>query len=289
MHITDLRTPSHPTTSRRVIVTLVSILTGALLLAGLAGCDSKVRSPSQNPATSDSNRKVNRTEATERPKPPPSPEAPSAETLDRLTDDLSGEGPLIATLTTTEGPIRCRLFEDRTPITVANFVGLARGEIPWVDPTDGDIVRDKPFYNGVEFHRVIPDFVIQAGDRTGTGKHGPGYTIPDEFDESLRFEVPGVLGMANRGPDTGGSQFFITEKALAHLDGRHTVFGICRDLETVSDIARTPAGPQNHPEDPVLIRDITFQRGAFPRTLPEQTGESGDERLKMPGDAADGT
>jgi cyclophilin family peptidyl-prolyl cis-trans isomerase len=258
----------------------------ALVTLSVPGCDSKVRGPSQSPGSSDTERKRKKAATSERPAEPAPPEAPSASALEDFIDDLDGKGPLVAAIETTEGTIRCRLFEDRTPVTVANFVGLARGDITWVDPTDGDIVRDKPFYDGVEFHRVIPDFVIQAGDRTGTGKHGPGYTIPDEFDPSLRFEVPGVLGMANRGPDTGGSQFFITEKPLSHLNDRHTVFGICRDLETVRDIARTPAGPQNHPEKPVLIRDITFQRRAFPRNLPAKNGDTGGAPLELPSEDA---
>ncbi len=273
--------------SRAARVILVSAC--LLVLSGIYGCDSKVRGPSQSPGTTDTDRKAEQTAAAEEPAAPSAPTAPSASALDDFTDHLSGQGPLVATIDTTEGSIRCRLFEDRTPITVANFVGLARGEITWADPTDGDVVRGKPFYDGVEFHRVIPEFVIQAGDRTGTGKHGPGYTIPDEFDPSLRFEVPGVLGMANRGPDTGGSQFFITEKPLPHLNDRHTVFGICRDLDTVRQIARTPAGPDNHPENAVLIRRITFERSSFSRDLPPEGDREGAEPLELPnGDESSG-
>ena len=151
---------------------------------------------------------------------PPEPNATAA-----YTRDLDGVGKLVAVLDTSEGAITCELFEAEAPLTVANFVGLARGLKAFVDPATDRAVTGLPYFDGQIFHRVIPNFMIQSGDPTGSGLGGPGYAIPDEFHADLRHDRPGVLSMANLGPDTGGSQFFITEIAAPHLDGRHTIFG----------------------------------------------------------------
>ena len=130
-----------------------------------------------------------------------------------------GEG-LFAEINTTKGRITCRLENEKAPLTVANFVALAKGEQKNTSKPNG-----RPYYDGIVFHRVIANFMVQCGDPTGTGSGGPGYVFPDEFDASLKHGTPGVLSMANAGPGTNGSQFFITHTATPWLDGKHTVFG----------------------------------------------------------------
>src|SRR6185369_15158402 len=129
---------------------------------------------------------------------------------------------------------------------LANFVGLARGLRPWVDPATSQWVK-KPLYDGLTFHRVIPEFMIQGGDPKGNGTGNPGYQFEDEFDPSLSMDKPGLLAMANAGPGTNGSQFFITEKGAPWLTGKHTIFGQCQPLDLEMKIARLPTGPRNAP------------------------------------------
>lgn len=167
---------------------------------------------------------------------------------------------LYATFHTTMGTIVVRLFESESPITVRNFVDLARGRKAWIDPKTGQKVN-RPLYNGVTFHRVIPGFMIQGGDPTGTGAYYPGFTIKDEFHPSLRFDIPGRLAMANAGPNTGNCQFFITEVPTPHLNGAHTIFGqVVEGLDVVKQIARVPRDANDKPRTPVRITSITFQR-----------------------------
>ena len=236
------------------------------LAAGCLGCASPQSSTSstRSNASPSSPRSGARDSSDERSShQKAAPEPPSRRALARWTKDLEGQGALSAAIETTEGTIRCKLFEERTPITVANFVGLARGRQAWRDPETGERIEGRAFYDGLPFHRVIPEFIIQAGAPEDSEAFGPGYTIPDEIDPELSHDRPGVLSMANRGPDTGGSQFFILEQPAPHLDGRHAIFGQCRDLDVVRSIARMPAGPNNRPEHPADIRDITFQRGEW--------------------------
>jgi peptidyl-prolyl cis-trans isomerase A (cyclophilin A) len=155
--------------------------------------------------------------------------------------DVPGDGPLMARLVTSEGDIEAVLHEDRTPRTVANFVALARGDVEWRRP-DGKRTKE-PLYSGLTFHRVIPDFMVQCGCPEGTGSGGPGWRFGDEIDDTLRHDAPGVLSMANAGPGTNGSQFFVTEVPTPWLDGKHTVFGrVTKGVELVKRIARKGNG-----------------------------------------------
>jgi peptidyl-prolyl cis-trans isomerase A (cyclophilin A) len=163
--------------------------------------------------------------------------------------------PRVVRIETSLGAINCQLAEQSAPLTVANFVGLATGEKPWIDPTSGKTIEGKPFYDGLVFHRVIPGFMIQGGDPLGLGSGGPGYKFADEIDPEIRFE-PGTLAMANSGPNSNGSQFFITDGETPHLDGRHTIFGRCASPEVVKRIAEVEVGPSNRPTTPVVIQRI---------------------------------
>lgn len=156
---------------------------------------------------------------------------------------------------TSMGTFVCKLFADECPMTVGNFVGLAKGETPW--SAGGDTKQGGPLYDNTIFHRVIPDFMIQGGDPQGTGMGGPGYRFDDEIKAELKHDKPGILSMANAGPNTNGSQFFVTDVPTPHLDGRHTVFGeITEGLEVVRAIARTPAGSGNKPHTDVVLKSV---------------------------------
>jgi len=163
---------------------------------------------------------------------------------------------LYATLKTSQGDIVVRLFSKDAPKTVENFVGLASGEKPWKDPASG-AAQSKPLYNGTTFHRVIPDFMIQGGDPAGNGTGGPGYTFEDEFKSGRAFDKPGLLAMANRGPGTNGSQFFITTSTPTWLSGRHTIFGeVIGGYEVAVAISKVPVGPRDQPSTPVTITSV---------------------------------
>jgi peptidyl-prolyl cis-trans isomerase A (cyclophilin A) len=163
---------------------------------------------------------------------------------------------LYATLHTNHGPIRLQLFPDHAPATVRNFVELAEGTKDYTDPRTGQ-KGSGPYYDGTISHRVISGFMIQLGDPTGTGRGGPGYQFPDEFSPDLRHDGPGVLSMANAGPGTNGSQFFITFAATPHLDGRHTVFGrVVEGMEVVTSIRERDPGRDPKPGDRIDTIDI---------------------------------
>lgn len=184
---------------------------------------------------------------------------PRADDLAGYIRDLPGAGALTAIFETSMGAVRCTLLVDQAPMTVANFVGLARGLKAWRHPATGEVTR-KRLYDGVIFHRVIPSFMIQSGDPLGKGNGGPGYRFDDEIVPGVRHDQAGVLSMANSGPGTNGSQFFITEKATPHLDDRHTVFGRCRDTAVVKKIARVPRGENDRPKQDVVIQRVTITR-----------------------------
>jgi len=165
-----------------------------------------------------------------------------------------------AVFDTTEGSFTVRLFEKEVPKTVANFVGLAEGTKEWRDPSTGE-KKTAPYYDGIIFHRVISGFMIQGGDRLGTGTGGPGYNFGDEFHPSLRHGRPGILSMANAGPNTNGSQFFITLGPTPHLDNRHSVFGeVVEGLDVVKKIGAVPTGKQDRPVKPVVMNHVTIKR-----------------------------
>jgi len=169
-----------------------------------------------------------------------------------------------AIIETTMGNLRCKLFPKEAPKTVANFIGLADGTKDWTDSATGQKKHGVPLYSGTIFHRVIPNFMIQGGDPLGTGVGDPGYKFEDEIAPSLTFDRPGRLAMANAGPGTNGSQFFITEVATPWLNGHHTIFGQCDEasVELVKKIARVPKGAGDTPATPVRITKIVIERGA---------------------------
>ncbi|MCB9655043.1 MAG: peptidylprolyl isomerase [Deltaproteobacteria bacterium] len=182
-------------------------------------------------------------------------------TIEEALKGLEGDGPLLARFHTSEGDLVARLFEKRAPKTVANFVGLARGLRPFFDVKTNRWTRG-PFYNGLTFHSVVPDFMIQTGCPLGDGRGGPGYVFPDEFNPALKHDRPGILSMVNAGPDTNGSQFFITEREAPHLDGRHPVFGVLVEgLDVVKRIARVKTDSAHKPVTPVLLETLTIERG----------------------------
>jgi len=178
---------------------------------------------------------------------------------------------LYGTMTTSMGVIRFELYEKVAPVSVKNFVDLCLGRKQWFDKAESKMVS-RPLMPGVIFHRVIPGFMIQAGDPTGTGSGNPGFTIPDEFNPEYNYDRPGRFGMANVGrPDTNGSQFFITEVPTPHLNQRHTIFGqVIEGQEVVNEIARVPRNERDKPLEDVKILSVTFQRvGPVPPNAPE--------------------
>ncbi len=179
-----------------------------------------------------------------------------------------------AVIDTSMGRITCQFYQKQAPNTVANFIALAEGSKNWTDPTTQKVEHHKPLYDGTTFHRVIPEFMIQGGDPLGTGMGGPGYTFADELDSNLSFDRPGRLAMANSGPNTNGSQFFITEAAYPSLDQNYTLFGQCDDpsVEVVKAIARVPRDSNDKPLSPVTIEKVTIVPEGKPMP-PLQPGE----------------
>jgi peptidyl-prolyl cis-trans isomerase A (cyclophilin A) len=183
------------------------------------------------------------------------PDAPQA-TAEALTVP---NGPYVV-MDTSMGRITCQFFQKQSPNAVANFIALAEGNKDWTDPTTNKVQRHKRFYDGTTFHRVIPEFMIQGGDPAGTGMGGPGYAFDDEFDPSLNFDRPGRLAMANSGPNTNGSQFFITELPFESGNGHYVIFGQCDDasVDVVKAIARVPRNADDKPLTPVVLQKVTI-------------------------------
>jgi len=185
------------------------------------------------------------------------PEAPQA-TAAALTQP---NGPSVV-MDTSIGRITCQFFQKQAPNAVANFIALAEGTKDWTDPATRTVEHHKPYFDGTTFHRVIPQFMIQGGDPTGTGMGSPGYKFADEFDPNLNFDRAGRLAMANSGPNTNGSQFFITEDAFDELNGKYTIFGQCDAHSTLlaASIARVARDSNDKPTTPVVIQRVTIVR-----------------------------
>ena len=176
---------------------------------------------------------------------------------------------LYATINTSMGAIKLKLFEKEAPITVKNFVALARGTKPWKDPKTGQMVT-RPLYPGTTFHRVIPKFMIQGGDPAGNGEGDVGFTIPEEIVPDLKFDVAGRLGMARtEAPHSGASQFFITDGPTAWLNGGYTIFGqVIEGQDVVHKIISVPTGKENKPITPVKITSVVIKRVGPPPAAP---------------------
>ena len=204
------------------------------------------------------------------PKPPaadaPAPASPAADALPDSPGTAEGivvppmpNGPTVV-FDTSMGRMTCQFFAKEAPLTVANFIGLANGTKDFTDPVTHQKQHGVRFYDGTTFHRVIANFMIQGGDREGSGMGDPGYYIPDEFAPGLRFDREGRLAMANAGPGTGGSQFFITEAPVPDLTGKHTIFGQCdqHSILVVQSIARVEKTSTDKPLTPVVIQHVTI-------------------------------
>lgn len=251
----------------------------------LADPSGRIDPPTKNQPTKQQRDRLIRT--------PTSPDPEGGQyTLEEAVEGLGTDGTLIAEINTDLGTIFCDLYGDKTPNTVANFVGLARGRRPWWDARAGAWVT-RPMYSGTTFHRVIPGYMIQGGDYLGDGSGTIGYTIPDEVRPELIHDRAGLLCMAREEANENGGQFFITDGAAAQLDGSYTIFGRCHPPEVVQRIARVPqAGPpDNRPLTPVVIERILIRRqrgGAAqakrsPPVLPEGFDPEHPERGASPG------
>jgi len=176
-----------------------------------------------------------------------------------------------AVFDTSMGRMTCKLFSQEAPKTVANFIGLAEGAKDWTNPAEPhQTMHDKPLYNGTIFHRVIPGFMIQGGDPLGTGEGDPGYTVPDEVNPNLNFDVPGRLAMANSGPNTDGSQFFVTTAPYPSLNQHYTIFGQCDQhsvlvAESIADVERDD---HDKPLEAVVLKKVTIVQNGQPMPPP---------------------
>ncbi|MET0411350.1 MAG: peptidylprolyl isomerase [Polyangiaceae bacterium] len=252
------------------------------LLALCSACNEKVPEPKKEPAqpaaaTTTAAAVTTATATAKPPSPPPQrlPRKVSAKpvaevkpspgdplqgkfSLEDALKGVPGEGALTATIQTDQEPIVCELWPDKAPITVANFVGLARGLRPW--EKDGKWVK-QPLYDGTVFHRVVKGFMVQGGDPKKNGSGGPGYVIPDEIWEDAHHDTRGLICMANRGPNTNGSQFFIMDGPAPHLDGGYTIFGKCGPDSAIDKIATTKTLGDRAVEPP-KINKIVISRAA---------------------------
>jgi peptidyl-prolyl cis-trans isomerase A (cyclophilin A) len=214
--------------------------------------------------------------------PPPSgspassqdlPDSPGAQSQTSTGPQPTGP---TAVFDTSMGRITCKLFSKEAPQTVANIVGLAEGTKDWTNPETKQKMHGKPLYNGTKFHRVIPGFMIQGGDPLGNGMGDPGYYFKDEFDPGLNFDVPGRLAMANAGPNTNGSQFFITEVPEPDLNQKYNIFGQCDEssILVVKTIARVQRNDVDTPLQPVILKKVTIVPGGQPLPPPPASAAS---------------
>ncbi len=218
--------------------------------------------------------------------PPATPQATASQNLPDSPDMQvhpapQPTGPTVL-FDTSMGRMTCRLFDKQAPEAVANFVGLAQGTKPWTDPATRQKVSGKPYYDGTTFHRVIPEFMIQGGDPLGTGMGDPGYMFKDEFNPDLNFDVAGRLAMANSGPDTNGSQFFVTEAPQPSLDQHYTIFGQCDDASVwvVKAIARVNRDSNDKPLEAVVLKKVTIIPAGQP--VPAAGGGAGVSAPSQP-------
>ncbi len=175
--------------------------------------------------------------------------------------NVPGQGQLYARFVTTLGNIVIHLEEERAPNTVKNFVGLATGTQEWTDSRSNEVKTGVPLYSGTIFHRVIVDFMIQGGDPLGTGRGNPGYRFADEFHRELSHKTAGILSMANSGPNSNGSQFFITEKATPWLDNKHSVFGhVVVGVDLIPKITRVDKGAGDRPTQDIVLKQVEIFR-----------------------------
>ncbi len=236
-----------------------SLVLAFTLTAGVLAAQSQSTPPAPDP---DSKPIADPAQAPATPKPaeelPDSP-APQAAAL------IHPNGPT-AVLDTSMGRITCQFYQNEAPKTVANFIGLAEGTKDWIDPETHKKMRGKKFYDGTTFHRVIPGFMIQGGDPLGTGMGDPGFSFEDEFNPDLNFDKPGRLAMANSGPNTDGSQFFITEAPYESLNQHYTLFGQCDEdsVAVVKAIARVERDANDKPAEPVILRKVTIVKEGAP-------------------------
>jgi peptidyl-prolyl cis-trans isomerase A (cyclophilin A) len=251
---------------RRHVAVILAVL--------LAGCNTGPSEPQESTQPAANTQAAPPPPPTKAPDPPPMPAAAAKPkdpldgkwTLADATKDLKGTGALVATIDTSKGKLTCKLYDDKAPLTVANFVGLSTGKRAWLDPSSGQWVN-KPAYDGTTFHRIIKDFMIQGGDPKGDGSGEPGYVFPDELWAGGAHDRAGLLCMANRGANTNGSQFFITDSdgpSVKNLDRMHsyTIFGECSPVDAIHAIAGVPTGPRDKPLTPVTINSVKVARGA---------------------------
>jgi peptidyl-prolyl cis-trans isomerase A (cyclophilin A) len=261
------RTSSHWSTPSLVLSTAISVLA---CRTGAAPEPSPENPPPRAPAATTTTTQA--AQPAPAPPPPPPPRTGTAGpdplggkfTLADATKDLPGTGPLTATIDTSMGKISCRLYDDKAPNTVANFVGLATGKRSWLDP-NSNAWTNKPAYDGTTFHRIIKGFMIQGGDPKGNGSGEPGYTIPDEMWPGAKHDRAGLLCMANRGKNTNGAQFFITDSdgdSVKNLDryGTYTIFGECGPIPVIQTISATKTAPGDRPITPVTINSVKISR-----------------------------
>jgi peptidyl-prolyl cis-trans isomerase A (cyclophilin A) len=210
------------------------------------------------------------------------PDAPQATPAATIVPN----GPFVV-MDTSMGRITCQFYQKQAPNAVANFIGLAEGARDWTDPATKKVMHHKPLYDGTTFHRVIPEFMIQGGDPLGNGTGDPGYAFDDELDPDLSFDRPGRLAMANSGPNTNGSQFFITEQAYPSLDMHYTLFGQCDDpsVNVVKTIARVQRDDNDKPLTPVVLNKVTIvpEGAPMPPVPASETPAPGAQTAPGPG------